>query len=300
MKKNNTLLYAIVAYFALTFIFFFCKIDSFVKDILIAPLFFLVPTGIGLIIFSLFDAHKKLLQTLTRLQLTLCATFLGFLTISLVYAELNNRGLLAQAFSMLHPIIILFALTGFYRVREIMQINDTVKSFFKTTLMLLPIFLIVYYFYFIHFSSFPLRDIFMEAHFMKGALELSKYYILNIATGDSYFALYQVHLGVLNHFYASDLINLHWILPFYIFLFQYLCYHCFFSSFIGNKSVLYGALVLSTISVSHLVTTNNCFLLLLSLVLFSVLVRKNKEQTRLLPVAIELLVFGVLLMIFYL
>ncbi len=300
MKKNNFLLYAIAAYFALTFIFFFYKIDSFLKDIFIAPLFFLVPTGIGLIIFSLVDTHKKLLQTLTRLQLTLSATFLGFLIISLAYTELNNMGLLAQAFPIIYPIIILSSLIGFYRVRGILEINDTVKSFFKTTLMLLPLFFIVYYFYFIHFSSFPLRDIFMEAHFMKGALELSKYYILNIGTGDSYFALYQVHLGVLNHFYASDLINLHWILPFYIFFFQYLSYHCFFSSFIGNKSVFYGAIGLSTLFTSPLFTTNNGFLLLLSLVLFSVLVKKNKKQTKLLPVAIELLVFSVVSMIFYL
>jgi hypothetical protein len=140
----------------------------------------------------------------------------------------------------------------------------------------------------------------MEAHFMKGALELSKYYILNVETGNSYFALYQVHLGVLNHFYASDLINLHWILPFYIFLFQYLCYRCFFSSFIGNKSVLYVALGLSALLMSPSFTTNGGFLLLLSLVLFSALVRKNKEQTRLLPVAIELSGFGVISMIFYL
>lgn len=296
MGKNNSLLYVIVSYFALTFIFFFYKIDSFVKDILIAPLFFLVPTGIGLIIFSLVDTHKKLLQTLTRLQLTLCATFLGFLTISLVYAELENRGLLAQAFPMLHPIIILFSLTGFYRVREIMEINDTVKSFFKTTLILLPLFLIVYYFPYIHFSSFPLRDIFQEVHLMKGAIELSKYFILNPATGDSYFPLFQVHFGVLNHFYAYNLFNSHWISPFYLFFFQLLCYYCFYSSFIKDQFILNIALGLGVITTSLMYNTNNGHLLLLSLVLFSVLVSKNQGRSKALPVILELFALGIFAM----
>ena len=145
----------------------------------------------------------------------------GFLTTSLVYAELNNRDLLAQAFPMLHPVIVLLSLIGFYRMRKIMEINDSVKSFCKTTIILLPLFLIVYYFSHIHFSSFPLRDVFMEVHFIKGAFELSKYLILNPETGNTYFPLFQVHFGVMNHFYAYNLFNSHWISPFYLFFFSF-------------------------------------------------------------------------------
>lgn len=297
MKKNDSLLlYAIVSYFALTFIFFFYRIDSFIKDIFIAPLFFLVPAGIGLIIFSLYDIHRKLLQTFTRLQLVLCAAFLGFLVISLVYAELNNRDLLAQAFPILYPVIILFSLTGFYRVREIMLINDTVSFFFKTTLILSPLFLIVYYFTYIHFSSLPLRDIFMEVHLIKGAIELSKYFVLNPATGNTYFPLFQVHFGVLNHFYAYNLFNSHWISPFYLFLFQLLCYYCFYSSFIKDRFVLNIALGLSIITTSLMYNTNNGHLLLLSLVLFSVLVSKNQGRFKALPIILELFALGIFAM----
>lgn len=299
MEKNNSLL-LIFGYFALTFIFFFYKIDSFVKDIFIAPMFFLVPTGIGLIIFCLFDTHKKLLHTFTRLQLALSAAFLGFLTISLVYAELNNRGLLAQAFPILYPVIILLSLIGFYRVREIMEINDSVKSFFKTTIMLLPLFLIVYYFSHIHFSSFPLRDIFMEVHFMKGAIELSKYFILNPETGNSYFPLFQVHFGVMNHFYAYNLFNSHWISLFYLFFFQLLCYYCFYSSFIKDQFILNIAIGLGVIATSPMYNTNGGYLLLLSLVLFSVLVSKNQGRSKALPVILELFALGIFAIVAFL
>lgn len=288
------------AYYALTYIFFYWKIESFLKDILVAPLFFLVPTGIGLLVFSFLGTHRKLLQFITKLQLSLCASFLGFLLISLIYVHLDNNDKLPGAFFLLYPAINLLSLFGFYNTRNILQPGDKFKDHLITLAKLLPLFLVVYYFYFIHFSSFPLRDIFMEAHFMKGALEFSRYYILNIATGDSYFALYQVHLGVLNHFYASDLINLHWILPFFLFLFQYFCYDCFYSSFINKKFVLYIALGLSVLCTSLMFTTNNGYLLLLSLILFSVLVRKNKKQTKCIPVVIELLGLGVVSIISYL
>lgn len=293
MNKNNSLFYIIISYFALTFIFFFYKIDSFVKDIFIAPMFFLAPTGIGLVIFSLFDTHKKLLLTFTRLQLALCATFLGFLTISLVYAELNNRDLLAQAFPTLHPVIVLLSLIGFYRMREMMEINDSVKSFFRKTVIFLPLFLIAYYFTYIHFSSFPLRDIYMEVHLMKGAIELSKYFIVNPATGNTYFPLFQVHFGVLNYFYAYNLFNSHWISPFYLFFFQMLCYYCFYSSFIKDKFILNIALGLSIVTTSLMYNTNNGYLLLLSLVLFSVLVSKNHGRSKALPVILELSAIGI-------
>lgn len=293
MNKNNSLFYIIISYFALTFIFFFYKIDSFVKDIFIAPMFFLAPTGIGLVIFSLFDTHKKFLLTFTRLQLALCATFLGFLTISLVYAELNNRDLLAQAFPTLHPVIVLLSLIGFYRMREMMEINDSVKSFFRKTVIFLPLFLIAYYFTYIHFSSFPLRDIYMEVHLMKGAIELSKYFIVNPETGNTYFPLFQVHFGVMNHFYAYNLFNSHWISPFYLFFFQLLCYYCFYSSFIKDQFILNIALGLSIVTTSLMYNTNNGYLLLLSLVLFSVLVSKNQGRSKALPVILELSAIGI-------
>ena len=47
---------------------------------------------------------------------------------------------------------------------------------------------------------------------MKGALEFSKYNILNIATGDTYMPILQVASGLLHRFYGFDLINGQWIL----------------------------------------------------------------------------------------
>lgn len=300
IKKKSLVFNVIAVYYALTYVFYFRRLDSFLKDVLIAPLYFLVPTGIGLLIFTFFGTHKKLLKSMTRMQLILSSTFLGFLLISLAYAELNNRDLLPGVFALAYPFFNLFSLVGFYHAREIFEINDTFRSVLKTVLLLFPLFLIAYYFHYIHFSPFPLRDIFQEIHFMKWALEFSKYHILSVAN-DSYFALLQVHSGLLNHFFKYNLINSQWILPAYLFFFNILCYYCFFSSFIKDRFMLNTTLGLVTIFVTlYFSNSNNGYLLGLTLVFFAVLVTRNKGRTKAVPVFLELLGLCALSIIFYL
>lgn len=288
MKKDNIIYRIIILYYALTCIFFFYRMQSFAKDILIAPLYFLVPAGIGLLIFS-FVGIKKLLNYITRMHLILTASFLGFVFITLLYLQLNLSGSLGGVFALLYPLLMFLSLHGFYNAREILQADEEFKGLLKYILMLIPLFFVFYYFHFMHFASFPLRDIFMEVHFMKGAMELSKYRIINIATGDTYIPLLQVFYGLLNHFYAYDLINSQWILPFYSFLFHIACIYCFYSSFIKDRFMLAVSLMFTVIFIQFFSNTNGQFLFSLSLVLFSILIFKNKGETKLLPVASELI-----------
>ena len=290
----------ILVYYAVTYVFFFIRIDSFVKDIVVTPLFFLVPTGVGLLLFSIFGFYKKLLQFLSKTQLILSSTFFGFLFISLLYTELNNRNYLSQSFFLLYPLINILSFLGFYRLREIIEINDNLKTYLKTFVIITPVIFLSYYFSYIHFTQFPLRDIYVETLFMKGALELSKYYVLNPETGNTYFALLQVHEGVLNHFYKFDLINAQWIMPIYLSFFHYLCFLCFYSSFIEDRFTRNVAIGLTFISVSSIFSnSNNEYLLLLCSILFSVLVSKNKEQKNIGVIILELLAFGIIAILFY-
>jgi hypothetical protein len=299
MKQTNLGFKVIGSYYALTYVLHFWRFESFLKDVLVAPLYFLVPTGFGLLIFSIFCTHQKILKSVTRLQLILSSTFLGFVLISLAYTELNNDNKLPGVFFAAYPFFNLFSLLGFYQTREVLEIDDSFWSLIKTILLVLPISCAAYYFHYVHFSPFPLRDIFQEVHFMKGALEFSNFQIINIATGDSYIALLQVHSGLLNHFFAYNLINSQWILLAYLFLFGILCYYCFLSSFIENRFMLNVTLGLATLSIIFS-NSNNEYLLGLTLVFFAVLVSKNKERTKAAPVFLELVVLCVLSIIFYL
>lgn len=307
LEKNNipsksyhsTILYVILCYYAITYIFYVYRIHSFLKDIIIAPLFFLVPAGIGLLLLSLFSAHKKILKFVNSSQLLLSSIFLGFLLIAFLYAELNNTDNLTAVFSFVYPTINLLSLYGFYKTRHIYNLNKDIKHHIKSIIVLTPVFALLYYFYFMHFSEYPLRDIYQEVHFMKGATEFAKYNILNIATAGSYFPLYQVHFGLLNHFYNYNLINSQWIMPFYIFIFQYLCFKGFYDVFIKDKKMLLTACVISLLLTSITVTTNYAYLVLFTLVLFSILVSKNRDKTKIIPVILELLCFIGIFFFFY-
>jgi len=301
MKKPAAVVNILASYYILSYIFYIFKFQSFIKDIVITPLYFLVPTGFGLLVFSIFDTHKKLLKSITGLQLILSSAFLGFLVISLIYTEHSIHDALPSRMFLLYPVINFLSLAGFYRSRDILKVNDTVRSVRNSFLISLPLFLIVYYYLFIHFSPFPFRDIFMEVHFMKGALEFSKYNILNPATGDTYFALLQVHSGLLHHFFGYNLINSQWILPAYLYSLYFLCFYCFYSSFIKDRFVLNTVMCLNTIFTSLMFSnSNNSYLIMLTVVFFSTLVNTNRERTKALPVFAGLLILCGLSVIFYL
>ena len=288
----------LLIYYALTYIFFFWRMESFIKDIFIAPLYFLVPTGIGLLFFGLFSTHKKLLQSITKIQLILSASFIGFVFITLIYAHIGNDNL-PGVFVLLYPAINLLSLYGFYNTREILRTDGQAKSYVKTFLILSLAFSISYYFYYFHFAKFPQRDIYQGVHFMKGAMELSKYYFINPATGNTYIPLIQVNMGVLNHFYSYDLINSEWIMPFYLFIFNYLCLYCFYSSFIKDRFVLMLALIFSVIFLSMFSAMNNQFVLSLSFVLFAIMIDKNKLNMKLQPAILEAIALVFITIVLY-
>jgi len=297
--KKNYLFFIVFLYYLITSIFFFWKIDSFIKDIFIAPLFYLIPTGIGLLILSLFKTHEKFLSFMTRMQLILCASFLGFVFIPLFYISIGNEKL-TGLFCFLYPLLNLLSLHGFYNTMGILYFKNVSKYYLNIFVTLFLVYLPVYYFHFMHFSRFPLRDLYQDIHFMKGAMELSKYYFLNLSTAHTYLPLIQVHTGLLNHFYGCDLINLHWILPLFSFFFHSLCLYCFYNVFIKDRYNLMLILVFSTIFLDFFTISNYQFTISLSLVLFSVLTYKNRSQVSLLPIIVELSIFFLAAIFLYL
>lgn len=266
----------IAAYYCVSSILLFWKLDSFVKDALVAPLYFVIPAGIGLFILSINGAHRRLQEWLSRPQLILSGAFIGFVAISLLHQELERSHLLQAVFPWLFPALTALSLFGCYRSREWLVVDATTgKRAAKTLLLLLPFAAFAYYFQYLYFSSFPLRDIFQETHFMKGAHELSRTQVLNPFITASYLPLIQILLGQLHHFYGLDLLRANWILPAYAYLFHLACYAVFFSSFLRDRNAFRLALVLTTVLAPMFYIENMIMLESMLLVLFSILVRST-------------------------
>lgn len=300
LRRIEPAVYAAIGFHALGMVFYFYRIDSFIKDVFIAPLYFIIPTGVGLFILSMIGFKKIMDSGATKLQTVLLSAFLGIAVISLRYVELTINGQ-PQHVDLVYYVLYMISVVGYIKANSLFIYDERAKALLKSLMIILPVWLVSYYFFYWHFSPYPFRDIFMETHFMKGAEEFAKHGFVNLATGDTYIPLYQVGAGLMRRFFNFDLIHGQWILPAYLSLFMMLCVYCFLGSFIKDRLTLIlsfaGAVAFENYCFS---SSNNTYLTGLTLLLFSLLVNFNKDSDKgAVMTALEMFVFSVLSMVFY-
>lgn len=279
MKQLFSSFPVVAAYFCVTAVFLFWQPDSFTKDIVVAPLYFLLPAGFGLLILSINGVHHKLLDWLSKPQILLGGVFIGLVAMTLTYQEFERANVLRGVFTSAYFTLLGASLLGYYRTRELLAVDfDTLKKVPQTLLLLLPVVAVTYYFYFVHFTSFPLRDIFQQTHFMKGALEFSQAQILNPYITGSYLPYIQIQLGLLHHFYGLDLFRAQWILPLAIFFLNLSCYAVFISSITKDRTAQLIALLLMVVLAPVFQLENMIMLESMLLVLFSMLLRMDGKD----------------------
>lgn len=287
----------IAAYYCVSSIFLVWRVDSFAKDLVVAPLYFLVPMGIGLLLLSAAGMHKRLADSVGAGTLVLAGGFIGMVAVTLLYQDAERMQALKAVFPYLYPVVLALSLAGYFRARALLIVSHaTLRSVAVTLMWLAPVALLSYYFLFLKFSSFPLRDIFQETHFMKGAYELSRFQVLNPYITASYLSVIQVHQGLLNHFYNYDLLNSQWILPVYAYLFHLGCYAVFFSVFIREVTGVRLALALATLISPLFFIENMIMLESMLLVFFAILIRVDGDAIT--PKRALSTVFWLLLLLF--
>jgi len=291
LPSGKKFIAAVLFYYLVTSLFAVWKIDAFLKDVLVAPLYILVPTGFGLFVLSVANIHERLMSWARRGQIIVCASFIGLVSVTLVYQEAERYRVLPVIFPYLYPAIKALSVLGFLRAWRLFEFGDqSFRNAAWTLVVIGPVAVITYYFLYIQFSSYPLRDIFQQMHFMKGALELSKFQILNPFVSSAYLSIIQVHLGLLHHFYGYDLINSQWILPVCIYFFHLACYYLFFSALTDSAAGIRIALALATVLAPMFAVENMILLESMTLVFFSMLVRaKLDERGMARPVAVVML-----------
>ncbi len=130
-RKMAPTVYLALGIHAIGLLFYFIRAESFIKDALIAPLYFIVPTGVGLFILSLIGVKKIINSGATRLQVVLLATFLGFVIVVLSFVELTiNRQQALTAF--IYAIFYVISVIGYFWARELLEFDERAKNLFKT------------------------------------------------------------------------------------------------------------------------------------------------------------------------
>ena len=268
---------SILLYLFLSSAFLAWHPSHFLKDVLVAPLIFLVPLGLGLPLVRLCLGNVFEQAAPYKLSLLLLSLFLGLTSQTVVYQQLERLNFLQQLYPALYPAALGVAIVSFYRERSLLHIDSSDRTSLLGTATLIPLMLLMYAFYYLKFAQYPLRDIFQETHFMKGAMELARFHILNPFTADSYIPLLQVHLGLLHDWYGYDLLRSQWLLPILCGIVRYASLHCFFSAVTQSKLVHLMAGGLAIITLQNLFSpTNGDMLFSVCLVLMAVLIRIEK------------------------
>ncbi len=265
---------AILIYFALSTVFLVWHPVHVLKDIVVAPLFFLVPLGLGLLMVRACLEERLEERVGGKLPVVLLCLFLGLTGHTILYQQLERLNLLQSFYPFLYPMALCGAAGGYYREKDLFCIDWSSREWRESVVIITPLVALTYSFYFLKFTRYPLRDIFQETHFMKGAMELAHFHVLNPYTADSYIPLLQVHLGLLQDWYGYDLLASQWILPLLCAVVRYASVHCFFSAVTDSRLTHTIAAGLTVITLQNLFSpTNGDMVFSVCLLLMSLLIR---------------------------
>lgn len=268
---------AILVYLVLSAVFLVWHPAHIVKDVVVAPLMLLIPLGLGLSIRRLCLGGVNDGNEMSSLHVLLFSLFVGMTAQTILYQHLERIDFLREIYFLLYPATFIVALYGLYMERSLFNIAASDRQQLVVWLLLYtPLIALTYAFYFLKFTQFPLRDIFQETHFMKGATELARFHILNPFTADSYIPVLQVHLGLLHDWYGYDLLASQWILPVLFAIVRSLSLSCLFEALSKSSLTQMVATAMAIVTLQNLFSvTNGDMVFSVCLLLISVMLRKR-------------------------
>ncbi len=180
--------------------------------VLSAPLFVLLPTGLGLFLLGAIAARVP--QPLARMQVLLLAYLVGAAVLVHAYVLAERFGVLAANANSIFAVAYALSLSGFVRFRAILTFDVAArKALWLFALIALPVLGFQYLTQMGNWADFPVFDLFQRVHFHKGALEFARFDRLNPFVADSYIPFQQVHLGLLVKYFGFDPLLGEWVLP---------------------------------------------------------------------------------------
>jgi hypothetical protein len=180
--------------------------SAFVKSLLAAPVYYLLPLGVGLLATAFFKSG------LTRTQHVLLAYLVGLVAITALLVAREQGRIDAWPIEPIAAAIALAALAGFVVARRIFRWDAAARSALIDFAVVSPVFALAYLFRFGMFSDYPLTDLFQATHLMKGALDFGRFDMLNPFTTASYVPATQVLEGLMVRFLGFEPLPGIWLL----------------------------------------------------------------------------------------
>ena len=280
LYKSISLRELISIFYLAPFIFSSISPNNIITGLLASFFLILMYLGIGLLIIKLTNISKIITPSFGKLPLLLISYFLGqIFLVSLIYAFHSNNALFFQKDWLLFSFIFI-SYAGWYSYKfDIIQLKN---EWWKKWLAIFLVMFFFYYFYFIKFTSFPLRDVFQDVHFMKGALEYSRFGSLNPFTANSYLPIIQISFGLLHKLFQIDMFHLQWFIPLAIAFVNFGCVYFWHDSFkFSYQTKVFSLIILISLSKFIFSFSNNDQLMALTLLFLGALnkIRDAKVST---------------------
>lgn len=276
----------LLSYYILTVTIGITLPGTLLSDLLVTPLFFMIPIGLGLLVLNGYGPCSSN-PVLTRAQQIVFAFFIGSVFFTFIFMVREKHGFWGVPSKSIFWVVFLVSMVGFYRTINLNGRRRVINSEYLIFISAFFFVLISYFIKFYFFSSYPLTDLFQECHLMKGATEFARFDILNRLTADSYIPIIQVGDGILNHVFGYNLLRAKWIFPLFASLINILSIYAVISVLLDDRSTRWIAWMISVILLGDLYLTNgvmarNATLILLSLLIFFSKIETSSKKTVLL------------------
>ena len=183
-------------------------------DIFVTPFYVIFPVGLGCLLIAIVGGREEFQKKVTRDGQVVLGSIIGIVLITYTFYFLEQYGYLK---SFIAPVFFTFKALSLIGV--LLFFGGLPKAPTKMPWSYVSLAALVaslsFYLKFVHFSDFPLMDVFQNVHFMKGGHELARFGILNRETANSYMPTLQVFWGLFHKYYGFNLFaaNTYFIVP---------------------------------------------------------------------------------------
>ena len=254
----------------------FLPLSSEARTLIAAPLYFLLPMGLGLLLLSL---RQELLAALAGRTVVLAwAYFVGLILVASLFVAREHGVLWQGEVGSWFALICVASLVGFIRSRQLFAFDAGLKAVAWALLLIAPFFLYAYGIQYFLFSDYPYTDLFQFSHLMKGAGEFAQFDRLNPFNSNSYAPVIQVMLGLEMHFFGVDPLFAAWVIPFPAYVFRYLVCYSLARQIVSERR---GQILLTGVMlvlVGGLIPTNGDMAALGSMLLLSLVLQRNRRD----------------------
>jgi hypothetical protein len=270
----------LLGYYILTACTAFFPLPQIARAVLVSPLFFLVPLGLGL--WLLPRGSTLAIFGLRRGETLGISYFVGLLCLTALFVAREREILPAGDGGIWVTGIVVLSALGFVYRRQMFIFSAPARDYLVSLLFAAPVFLASYGMHFFVFSDYPYTDLYQYTHIMKGAEEFARFDRLNPFTADSYIPVLQITYGIMIRFFGFDLMGGYWAMPVAAHVFRVLIYYVLAIRLFTNTKARHFFVAVLVGTLGALAPTNGDLVMLGSLLIFSMLLPANytSEENR--------------------